>query len=130
MTDLQGALEARLFERLSAGIVGAAVHQHVPQDAQGSLVIIGEIGSEDAGSKGSVLELFDIDIATEVRSTSRKALNALQAQVHALLNEWRPANSAEVKFGEMTQQSRTGQLGGEGSTYFGSQRFKIFVQPV
>jgi hypothetical protein len=130
MTDLQGALEARLFDRLSAEIVGAAVHQHVPQDVQGSLVIIGEIGSEDAGAKGRVLERFDIEIATEVRSTGRKDLNALQAQVHAALHEWQPDSTLEVKFGRMIQTSRSGQLGGDGSTYFGSQRFAIFVQPI
>jgi hypothetical protein len=130
MPDLQGALEARIFERLSTQISGAAVHQHVPQDAIGSLVIIGEISSEDAGTKVSVLELFEINIATEIHAAGRKDLNALQAQVHSTLHGWMPPATSSVRFGRLTQKSRSGQLGADGNTYFGSQRFEVFVQPI
>lgn len=130
MTDLQGALEQRLFERLSAEISSAAVHQHVPQDASGSLVIIGEITSEDAGSKGSVLEQFDVEIVTEVRSAGRKELNLLQADVQAALDGWRPDPTSAVKFGQIVQVSRSGGRGGDDEIYYGSQRFSVFVQPL
>lgn len=130
MPDLQGALETRLFERLSASITGAAVHQHVPQDEQGDLVIIADIDSEDAGTKSSVLRQFNIQISTEVRAQGRKPLNALQAQVDDALNGWRPAPTDDAKFGVMTQQSSTGARGADAETYLGSQSFAIFVQPI
>jgi hypothetical protein len=129
VTDLQSALETRLFARLSAIVTLATVYQHVPQDTPAPLVIIGEVRSEDAGAKGLRLDRYEIEIVTEVNAQSRKALTAIQAQVRTALDGWRPGNTAEVVFGELVLLETSGQIGADGETYFGSQRFAIFVQP-
>jgi hypothetical protein len=128
VADLQNALEKALFERLSAQLPGVTVAQHVDQDAPAPLVIIGEIVLTEVGAKATRLTRAEVDIVTEVHATQRKPLNTLQSRVHAALDAWRPAATAQAQFGVMTSLTTVGAMGADAASYFGSQRFQIMVQ--
>ena len=129
MADLQSALEVAVFARLDAQITGATVYQYVPQDAGGSLVMLALFNSTEVGGKDSDLFRFSFSIATEVNAKTRKDLTALQAQVLAALNGWKPTATATAVFGDVTFETADSAQSQDARTYYGTQNFSVFVQP-
>lgn len=128
MIDFQGAFEKALFDRLTQSVTKAQVHQHVPDNTVPPVVIIGDIGIENQGTKDSPLLKFDVTIVSVVAGPSRKPLDAVQAEVLDALDGWRATNTAEVGFGELTFVNGSGRLlPSEEAIYYGEQTFSGYV---
>lgn len=88
--DAISATDKAVFARLSAGITGASVFQHVPQDTPvgAGLVIIGEM--DDAmplGSKGDRDREIPLTIIVLTEGEERAPCAAIAAKVEQLLGD-------------------------------------------
>ena len=131
-TDFQGAVEKAVYDRLTAQVSGAGVWQNVPDNTAPPVVIISDVDFENEGDKDAPLLRFSVTVTSIVSGRSRKPLNALQAQVLAALDRWRPTATASVRFGEVTVETGTGQeVQTEGGpVYFGQQVAVLYAQAV
>lgn len=132
MTDFQGALEKAIFDRLTDQITLGSVFQHVPENQAPPVVIISEADFDNEGEKSGVLVRFTVNIVSLVQGPGRKALNALQAEVFAALNEWTPTATDAAQFGTMQVLSGSGQeiQAAQGPIYYGQQSAICYVQAV
>lgn len=130
MTDFAGALEKALFDRLCARVTLARVFQNVPDNTPPPVVIVGDVDFENAAGKTGTLLRFTVQVDSVIAGNSRKALNALQAEVRDALHDWRPTATAEVKFGDCEVLSATGQqiVSDGGMVYLGQQAVQVWVQ--
>lgn len=132
MTDLQGALEKAIFDRLVAQVTLGTVFQHVPENTPPPVVIISDVDFENQTDKKGRLLLFTVNIVSLVQGPGRKPLAALQAQVFEALNDWTPTATASVSFGNVKVISGSGQeiQAAQGPIYYGQQSATCFVQAV
>jgi len=132
MADFAGAVEKAVFDRLSAQVTLAPVFQNVPDNTAPPVVIVSDIDFENEGDKDAPLLRFSVTITAIVAGRGRKPLNALQAQVLAALDRWRPTATASVSFGEARIETATGQEVQleSGPIYFGQQVAVLYAQDV
>ena len=129
MPDLQTAVQDAFFAALNVASVTslAPVTQHVPEDTQPPIVIIGQIGLEPVGIKAGGFDHATVEIVTEARGPKRALLFAIQSAVRAAL-EGKPIAAVGVILSPPAfAGSDTDQLE-DGVTYIGTQRFETFVQ--
>ena len=130
MTNYQAELEGVWFARLEAQVTLAPVFQHVPENTPPPVVIIGDITSENQGTKESPLMLFTVAIVTVTKGHEREPLNLLQGQIHEALFGWKPPASGGAAFGDVMLGSSSGHLiaTDDGSpVYYGEQSFSQYV---
>jgi len=130
MTDLVGAFEKAVYDRLCSKIRTARVFQHVPERQAPPVVIVGDVDWEDEGEKDGPLLRITVQIVSIVAGASRKPLSALQASVRDAIDRWTPAATGSVLFGELRVTSSSGQevQGDHGPIYFGQQSATAWVQ--
>lgn len=130
MIDYQGALEKAIYTRLSRRVTKATVFQHVPESSPPPVVILGDVDCENEGEKDSPLFRFTVQVMSIVQGPGRKPLNALQAEVFAALDGWKPAATADVTFGEVSIGTVSGQeiQAAQGPVYYGQQTATVYVQ--
>lgn len=130
MTDFAAALGKVIYDRLAAQVSLAGVYQHVPENTQPPVVIVGDMDFENDGDKAGALFRYSVQIVAVIQGPSRKPLNALMTQVFDALNEWTPAATASVRFGPATVETGSGQeiQGEQGPVYFGQQQAVLYVQ--
>lgn len=127
VADLQNALEKAIYDRLVATITLASVGQEFKENTGPPLVIMGQISSEDIGTKDDPMDQYTVDIITEVKDKGRRGLTLLQRQVADALGRWKPAETADVIFDQLVPQGSNGVPEEDGKTYIGSQTFVVIV---
>ena len=89
MSKAKSIIEAATFETLNVPAVTnlAPVYQHVPQNTEHRVVVIGDIEAEPFGTKGSDPDRKAIlTIGYLYTGEERKPLHAIQEQVETLLD--------------------------------------------
>jgi hypothetical protein len=132
MIDLLQSVQEAVFTKLS-GAVGltdlAPVFQHVPQDTQPPMVIIGNIDSENIGTKGEQLEEVTIEVISIYRGSGRAALLDIMHQVRVALDR-QELTLAGVEFDTPDYVSASADGPAEdGTTYVGISTFTINAEP-
>lgn len=132
MIDLLTAAQTAVFAALSARTELTAlspVHQHVPQDTEPPLTIVGKIDSEAIGGKYQQLEDITIEVVAVHRGAGRAALLAIMHQQReALDGQAIAASGAEFDTVEFVAASADGPAD-DGLTYAGISIFKVKAQP-
>lgn len=132
MTDLAGALQKALFDKLSAVSGLPPVVSEVPVDDQGQPVypftLLGDDQVVDQGSKDGRLERHEVAIHVCEQSTTKLAVRSKQALVTATLDR-QPLTAPGVLFSDPRQTSMNTPLLEDGATYVGTNTFEIWAQP-
>lgn len=86
--DAEDVIEADAFDALNVAAVTdlAAVFQHVPEDTNPPVLIIGDMDSEPIVTKGGSDQRVALTIAAVVLAEERRPLRALKAVVLAALD--------------------------------------------
>jgi len=131
-SDLMTASQDAIFAALDAGVPAelGTVVQHVPEDWQPPLIVIGSIeaNSEEESDDEDPLERHTIEILYTYRGEARRGLYAIMhAGRHAIVGATLAA--AGAVFGKARWKSSADDLLEDGVTYTGIQFFEILVQP-
>ena len=89
MSRAKSIVEAAAYAALNVPALTAlaGVYQHVPQDTEGSVVVIGDIEAEPFGTKGADLDRrIMLTIGYLFTGEERKPLHAIQEKVETLLD--------------------------------------------
>ncbi|HEY0116287.1 MAG TPA: DUF3168 domain-containing protein [Allosphingosinicella sp.] len=128
--DVALAVQDGVFGALNVeGVTDLAqVTQHVLEETDLPLVVIGRIELTPEGGKGGGLDRASVEVLTYVREPRRAALYELQHAVRtALEGAQLVADGAELSPPELV--SRDDGLLEDGQTYEGTQIFALYVQP-
>jgi hypothetical protein len=130
MTDIKTAAQDAFFAKLNvAGVTNLApVVQHVLEDTQPPLVVVGDVSTEPVGGKDGGLDMVTIDIITMIRSPQRASLFALQAAVRTQL-DGQVVTGTGILLSDPVELSSEDDILEDGETYMGTQRYQTFVQP-
>lgn len=127
--DLLTATQDALFAALNVSAVTAhaPVFQHVPEDQQPPMVIVGDMEASPSDVwKGA--EDHDVEIYTVFRGKGRRGVLTLMHAVRVALQAADLA-VAGVEFEKPDWQSSSTGAADDGVTYAGNQVFRITVQP-
>lgn len=125
--DIQDAVYALLNHASVTDI--APVYQHVPDNTDPPVVIIGTITLEGDGAKsGAPLDRATIEIITLTREPAREALHELMAAVRDRL-EGAELTAPDSILSPLEFQADDDDLLDDGVTYVGTQRFALWAQP-
>lgn len=130
MSEAFNATEVAVFTALNVADLTslAEVHQHVPQDTSGSIVIIGDLDGESFGAKDPNDEdrLISLSITTQVPGEERKPVLRIQDQIETLLNGQTlttyPGWSISIMF-----DGASAILFPDGQRYVGTSNFTVFA---
>lgn len=131
MADMRAAIQDAVLDRLNDATVTslAPVYQHVPDNTQPPMVIVGAITLEGDGAKsGASLDRATVEIITLRREPRRAALHELMAVVRGRL-EGQPLVAAGALLSEPEFEADDDDLLDDGVTYAGTQRFALWAQP-
>jgi hypothetical protein len=130
MPDYRLAVQNAIYDALNVPAVTslAPVYQHVPDNAQPPLVIIDDLTQEPDGGKDGGLDRCTIDIVTVWRSSRRADLYGLMAAVRNAV-EGASLPQTEAVMSAPIFESADDDLGDDGVTYIGTQRFSLWAQP-
>ena len=129
MTDILTATQNAFYAALNVtGVTSlGTLVQHVPEDSNPPLIIVGDISLEPLGGKDGGLDRAKVEIVTISRAPKRAILFAMQAAVRAALDGM-PISATGATFSPPVQTASDGQLIEDGLTYIGTQQFETFVQ--
>jgi len=126
MSKAKAIVEAVAFRELAAAIAGASVYQDAPSNAEGDLVIIGDLKSvrpalKDAGADRRV----EISIVSLAIAEERAPLLALQDQIETILDE----QTFELEGWTLafTFQDDDAVLNEDGASYSGISSFAVLA---
>lgn len=130
MTDLLTAAQDAIFDALNVPAVTdiAPVFQHVPEDTQPPVVIIGAMNRTAAGAKDSIMDRITIEIVTLYRAPSRRHVFELMAAVRDAL-EGKALTAIGATLSAPAEETAEDDLLPDGQTYTGVQRFALFASP-
>ena len=130
MTDIPQAVQDAFYDALNDASVTdlAPVVQHVLENTQPPLVVIGDINHTPVGGKDGGLDSVTVDVLSYFRGPNRKGLHAIQAAIRARLDD-KTISAAGYELSRPMQMSSEGELLEDGETYVGTQRYELFAQP-
>jgi len=130
MTDLATATQNAFYAALNVAAVTslASLYQHVPENVQPPLVMVGDISLIPLGGKDGGLDQVTVEIVTLVRAPKRAALFALQAAIRNRL-DLQPITAFGALLSSPVQTGSDASLLEDGETYMGTQTFETIVQP-
>jgi hypothetical protein len=130
MTDLTFAAQDATFDTLNVAAVTdlAQVLQHVPENTQPPVVVIGDITVVPIGGKDGGLDELTIEIITMFRGPKRSGLLAIQHAVRSTL-EGAELSAAGALLSPPVFESSDDEILEDGITYLGTQRFSTIAQP-
>lgn len=108
---------------------GLQVFQHVPEDTQPPMVMIGHLSSDDAGEKGHLLEEITAEIQYVYRGPGRDQLLLMMREGRRLLRDQELASDVAAFETPRWVKSEAGDALADGVTYVGLQIFKFYAQP-
>lgn len=132
MADLKLAAQNAIYDKLNgtAAVTSLApVYQHVPDDHDPPVVIIGDMSMTSQGGKGGGLDLIEVEILSLVRAPGREHLTPLMTAIRDALDEQALDAQAGVTLSRPVFDGDEDALLDDGNTYMGTQRFSLFVQP-
>lgn len=138
MTDyidlLQGAQDAVFAAlkpiELDAGLPdGLGVYQHVPENTQPPIVMIGQIGSESQDEHGDQVELITLELQYVFRGPSRAPLLAMMHAGRRALDNQDIAAAGIAFERPRYQRQEAGDALADGVTYVGIQYFEFTAEP-
>lgn len=108
---------------------GLQVFQHVPEDTQPPMIVVGQLSSENAEDKGELIEEITAEIHYVYRGSSRALLLAMMRAGRGVLQ-----NAAIEAAGAIFERPRwvaaeASNALADGVTYVGLQVFKFYAQP-
>ena len=131
MTDLAGAVQIALFTKLSAVQGLPPVVTEVPIDDRDQpiypFILLGDDQVTDVSSKDGRIERHEPAIHVCMQSTTKLAVRAMQALVHAALHD-QPIEAPGAVLSNPKARNQSTPLLEDGATYVGSQIFLIFAQ--
>jgi hypothetical protein len=125
MNSALSACEKAVFVALAAGVSGAAVQQHVPQETAAPIVIIGDLEAEPLGGKGNTDRDIGLSITTIDQAEQRKPALALMDQVNSVLDQATLTEAGWIF--HLWLESESAVLLGDGKTYEGLQRYRVMA---
>jgi hypothetical protein len=130
MSDLLTATQTAVYNALNVSSVTdlAPVTQHVIEDTEPPLVIIGDVSFEPIGGKSGGLDRATVEIVTLYRGPKRTELFAIQTAVRNALDGQGITASGALLSDPVFVSSDVEELE-DGVTYMGTQRFETIVQP-
>lgn len=135
MIDSKGAAQAAFHQALDGAAAVTAdskVFQHVPEDeelgAGEAWVIVGDLSSEALGGKDGGLDRVVVEILVVANELDQTALTSRQARVRTALEESDLPEQEGVAISRPVFEGDEARLAEDGQTYFGIQRFSVFVQ--
>ncbi len=126
MSKAKAVVEVAFYDALSETIRGATVYQDAPADAEGDLVIIGDMKSFGLGSKGATDDRrVTISIISLVEAEERAPLLKLQEQIEEALD----GQTLEVDGWTLgiVFDDDDAVLGEDGVTYSGISSFSVLA---
>lgn len=133
MIDLITALQESVFAMLKTNLptpYQSIVYGHVPENTQPPMIQLGDIDSENEGTKDDQFEKLTIEIQCIARGQSRKTLTEMIGAVELALAHQTPVASG-AGFTEMRFHSgRVGSVMPDGVTYVGIINFETHGWPV
>lgn len=126
MSDAQLAAAEAVYEALSAGGLSYAVYQHVPENTNPPVNIIGDMSGEPLGDKGGTDERIELTINTVIQAEQRKPVLAEQAKILAALDNKALTGATGWTICPEKLASDAVMLP-DGETYLGTLRFTIFA---
>lgn len=124
MTDAATSTGAALFAALD-GNIGTPVFQHVPQDTDPPVTIIGEHRETAPFGKGDPDRRIDVDILTIFQGEANKPVTEWQAQIVAILDGAALSHSGFLI--RPTLSSKQCELLEDGVTYVGTTTFTVLA---
>jgi hypothetical protein len=130
MTDLLTATQTAFYTALNVSTLTelSPVTQHVIENTEPPLTIIGGVSFEPIGGKDGGLDRATVEIITLYRGTQRTELFAIQSAVRTLL-DGQTITAAGAEFSRPVYVSSEVEELEDGVTYLGTQRFEVIVQP-
>lgn len=134
------AVQTAFFDALTSPgrADGLPVFQHVPDNQEPPFVLIERITLTPAGGKAGGLDLAEVDVTTEYAPTKRgddglhkegrEFVTPIMAENRARIDGQVLAATGASLSTPVFESDDDGMLG-DGITYFGTQRFSLFVQP-
>lgn len=130
MIDSKLAAQVGIFTALNVAELNslARVFQHVPDDREPPLTIVGEMTARPIGGKGSQFDEIEFEVLTAFRANGREFMRPAMAKARELL-EGQPLSAPGAAISPPEFLSDDDELLEDGVTYLGTQRFKLTVQP-
>ena len=130
MPDLATATQDAIYAALNVTAVTdlAPVYQHVPENTDPPIVIVGDINFEPIGAKDGGLDRASAEIVSFYRGPKRAGLYDIQAVIRDALDGQSIAATGAL-FSHPVQVSSEAELLEDGITYQGIQTFELIVQP-
>ena len=131
MTDLMTPTQDAFYDALNKPAVTnlAPVFQHVPDEAQPPMIVIGQMSAQPyADTKDGSMDEITVEVITLNREPDRSALFKIMAANRAAL-EGQDLSTDEIELSPIKFLSMDDDLAEDGQTYIGSQRFSTIAQP-
>jgi hypothetical protein len=130
MSDLLTATQTAFYTALNVEDMTdlSPVTQHVIEDTDPPLTIIGDVSFEPIGGKDGGLDRATVEIVSIYRGSKRTDLFAIQAKARSLLDN-QPISASGAEFSKPVFVSSDVEEMEDGVTYVGTQRFEVIVQP-
>lgn len=134
-TELLEAAQDALFAALKpleavAGLpTGLAVFQHIPEDTQPPMVMIGHLASDAGDEKGDTLEQITAEVHYVYRGPGRAPLLAMMREGRRLLRDQQLASGDAQFEAPRWLKSEAGDALADGVTYVGLQIFQFYACP-
>lgn len=137
MIDLLQAAQDAAFaalkpiEALPGLPAGMQVFQHVPQDTQPPMIVLGMMTSDDAGEKGEQVEEITLEVQYVYRGPGRAPLLAMMHAGRTALDRQEisiDGSGALLEYPRFVS-AEAGDAIADGVTYVGLQVFKFYAWP-
>lgn len=135
MSDLLEHAQDALFAALKAAEQdaeapdGLAVYQHVPEDTQPPMIVVGQLTSENADDKGDDLEEITAEVHYVYRGPARAPLLAMMRAGKRTLHGQAVGADGAIFTRPHWVTSEASNALADGVTYVGLQVFKFHAQP-
>ena len=128
--DLKLAAQKGIFAALNVPALNALakVFQHVPDEREPPMTILGDMTATPIGGKGGGFDRIEFEVLTVVRRPGREFLRPPMALARELL-EGKPLVAEGAVISPPEFLSDDDEILEDGITYLGTQRFQVFVQP-
>jgi len=132
MADLRVAVQVAVYEALSGAAEVTAlapVYQHVPEERDPPIVVVGKMNMSNEGGKGGGLYRIEFEIESLITKPGREHLTPIMAAVSAAIEDQELPAQAGVSLTRPVFEGDDDELLDDGNTYYGVQRFSLFAQP-
>jgi hypothetical protein len=131
MTDLAGAIQIALYEKIGPAINGVPVVAAVPIGSddlvQYPFVLLGPDATTEEGGKGTRFERHEVTINVVFQGSGKMAAKAAQEKVRGALHD-QAISATGAALSRPRQLHSSLELQEDGVTYVGTQIFLIFAQ--